>query len=652
MASNPTIVLSAQDNASRVLQSVRGELSRLDGAAVKLRNVLGTLGVSITAGALVSFVRGTINGIDALNDLKDATGSSIENLSALEDVAARTGTSFEAVGTSLVKFNAALNEAKPGSAAARAFEALGLSVKDLKAQDPAEALRRTAVALAGFADDGNKARLVQELFGKSLREVAPFLNDLANQGSLVAKVTAEQAAEAERFNQQLAALAKNSVDAARALTTDLLPAINRVLSNYIKLSNRGLLGELAKDAAKDLVGLGRLSDNALSDLTRLSQELLTLRGQRDRDRFKGKPGLENQALVDEIAQTEKLIQITKIRLGLTDGSAGGGRGFVNPAAAVGKGKPTLSDISVDKAKKVEIEDTTRAVYNYIQSLDKELEKELDLDEVQRARRQLERLGPVSLESSGRVLVLAAQIKKERELKQEREDLLKQAQELDAAMSAGDEAIRKRTEALLAATPARKLEELRRDQMLLAEAFKSGAFGSGPEAEQAYKDAAAALAGITQEQIKETKSLADELGLTFQSAFEDAIVGGKKFSEVLKGLQQDLLRLVVRETITKPLGGFVSEKIKGLFGGFFAAGGDPPLGKASIVGENGPEWFIPRQAGTIVPNGAMGGGNVTVVINQNVGDVVSASMLRDNNRDLVRQIQGSIARSLTHGGALA
>jgi hypothetical protein len=41
-----------------------------------------------------------------------------------------------------------------------------------------------------------------------------------------------------------------------------------------------------------------------------------------------------------------------------------------------------------------------------------------------------------------------------------------------------------------------------------------------------------------------------------------------------------------------------------FGGMsipgFAAGGTPPVGRPSLVGEKGPELFVPRTAGTIVP----------------------------------------------------
>lgn len=39
---------------------------------------------------------------------------------------------------------------------------------------------------------------------------------------------------------------------------------------------------------------------------------------------------------------------------------------------------------------------------------------------------------------------------------------------------------------------------------------------------------------------------------------------------------------------------------------FAAGGTPPVGRPSLVGEQGPELFVPRTAGTIVPAGPTAG----------------------------------------------
>jgi hypothetical protein len=200
---------------------------------------VGALAAAATIGSFGLAFKNIINGVDALNDLKDATGASIENISALEDVALRTGGSFDTVSTSLIKLNKGLADAKPGSDMAIAINAIGLSVEDLKKLDPAEAFRKTAVALSGFADDANKARLTQELFGKSLKEVAPFLKDLAEKGELVAKVTTEQADEAERFNKSLFEMQKNVTDISRGLAGPLVTALNEVIAKFKEGSAEG-----------------------------------------------------------------------------------------------------------------------------------------------------------------------------------------------------------------------------------------------------------------------------------------------------------------------------------------------------------------------------------------------------------------------------
>ena len=53
-------------------------------------------------------------------------------------------------------------------------------------------------------------------------------------------------------------------------------------------------------------------------------------------------------------------------------------------------------------------------------------------------------------------------------------------------------------------------------------------------------------------------------------------------------------------------------LKGMMGGAFAEGGRPPVGKMSLVGERGPELFVPGSSGTIIPNHAMGGGGGAVI----------------------------------------
>ena len=56
------------------------------------------------------------------------------------------------------------------------------------------------------------------------------------------------------------------------------------------------------------------------------------------------------------------------------------------------------------------------------------------------------------------------------------------------------------------------------------------------------------------------------------------------------------------------GGGLASIASSLFGGFFAEGGRPPTNKVSVVGERGPELFVPDGAGTIIPNEALGSMN--------------------------------------------
>lgn len=204
---------------------------------------LGSLASGIGAGlvgafsgaALAAFTRQTIDAVDALNDVKDATGASIENLSALEDVARRNGGTLDDVAGILVKFNAGLKEADGKNGVSLALKTIGLNTAELKKLDPAEALRQVAVALSIYADDGNKARIVQDLFGKSIREAGPYLKDLAEQGKLNGSVTTQQAEAAEKFNKQLFALKTNAGNASRTIVGEMLPALSGLVKIFENL---------------------------------------------------------------------------------------------------------------------------------------------------------------------------------------------------------------------------------------------------------------------------------------------------------------------------------------------------------------------------------------------------------------------------------
>ena len=99
--------------------------------------------------------------------------------------------------------------------------------------------------------------------------------------------------------------------------------------------------------------------------------------------------------------------------------------------------------------------------------------------------------------------------------------------------------------------------------------------------------------------------------------------------------------------TKGSTGFIDQifgYIGGLFGGGKAAGGPVYPGTAYPVGERGPELFMPRAAGTIIPNHQLaraGGGNVTQIIQ--VTGTVNQRTARQLNLESARQQRIAQAR---------
>jgi TP901 family phage tail tape measure protein len=122
--------------------------------------------------------------------------------------------------------------------------------------------------------------------------------------------------------------------------------------------------------------------------------------------------------------------------------------------------------------------------------------------------------------------------------------------------------------------------------------------------------------LKDERIREAndklKAYADQLGMAFGNAFENAIMTGQKLSDTLKQLAQDIARLVLRQTVTGPIAEAISGSI-GTFMGARANGGPVTGGGTYMVGERGPELFVPNTSGMIVPHEALqgGGGGVTV-----------------------------------------
>ena len=166
---------------------------------------------------------------------------------------------------------------------------------------------------------------------------------------------------------------------------------------------------------------------------------------------------------------------------------------------------------------------------------------------------------------------------------------------------------------------------------------------------------------------------NQLWSNMSSAIDNFVDNGKfSFSDFAESVIKDLIKIEMKAAamnLWKIMSGAGGGGGGGGGGGFdlgslvqtglsflgFASGGSPPLDRPSIVGEKGPELFIPRTAGTIVPNNAMGGTPVqNTYVTNNISAIDGASIARlfTQNRQLllgtIEQAKKELPMSLVRG----
>ena len=150
-----------------------------------------------------------------------------------------------------------------------------------------------------------------------------------------------------------------------------------------------------------------------------------------------------------------------------------------------------------------------------------------------------------------------------------------------------------------------------------------------------------------------KKIGDDIGKGVSDALHDAILQTKALGDaarsILRGIASDLLRLGIN-TLLKSTGFGIFSNLAG-----FANGGRPPVNRPSIVGEKGPEIFVPSTAGTIIPNDKIGGSSTNIVVNVDAtntevnGDDGTANEL---GRLIAVAVQSEILEQKRAGGLLA
>ena len=140
----------------------------------------------------------------------------------------------------------------------------------------------------------------------------------------------------------------------------------------------------------------------------------------------------------------------------------------------------------------------------------------------------------------------------------------------------------------------------------------------------------------------TRSIEQAVDRTFtamENSIARAVVSGKSsIEDFVASVLASLDRLAVKEFMLAPLEEAVGGLIEAILppGGARAEGGPVDAGQSYLVGENGPELFVPSSGGSIVPNA-----RPSIVLNVQARD--AQSFLKSQS-----QVAAMLSRALARG----
>ena len=625
-----TDMKQARNAARKASTSMTANFKKVTKQSIKLARSIVSVrtAVSAAAGATGLFLlsRRSIEAADAIAKTADKLGLSVETLQEYRFAAEKAGVATNTFDMAFQRFTRRSAEAAQGTGEAKdALKSLGVTIEDLRNKSPEALFRQTADALARVEDPAQRLRLAFKLFDSEGVALVNMLEDgsagfdaVASQARALGIVLSNDTVRAaEQANDELTTMSKVLSVSATALGLDFIPVMSQ------------LTGIITSEGFR--TGFREWRDNlvdAIDWMVRHKDTISTVSGALFGAAVgaRGGPwgalggalfgaGAGNGAFTNEIDVVKDRLRDVKAQIALIESSSAALPGIELPTS-----KNLLRELEEDlrilEARKAFLEapDVAPSSGGATGGLAGNLDLTATAVSGLTSAISLQNLEFSQLigryrEGATNVTAFKDQLELENAAKQANIDLsstqgrawqaeFQQRQQL--ARTVAD--LERVTTETLTAQEKFNAEVARLDELkphLTADQYTRALANARDELDKG------------DEAAKRNAETARELGLTFSSAFEDAIVNGGKLRDIVKGLTADLARMFVRKSFTEPAADMFSSLLSGGFGGFFAAGGDPPVGIPSVVGENGPEVFVPRQSGTIVPNHLLGGGGTSV-----------------------------------------
>lgn len=629
---------SFETDMARASKTTQRRMKEIEKAAKDAGRIIGT---AIVAGATAAAValKAAIDRADELSKTAQKIGVTTESLSTLAYAAKLADVELTALQGGLNRLTRAQQGAQEGNEKlVSLFKALGVEFENadgtLRGTD--ETFRDLAKALDRLPDGATKTAAAIELMGRSGANLIPLTKNLeeAEQRArdLGLELSTETGKSAEEFNDQLEDLKLMVVSLATSVAADLLPDLVDLVTafsdgiregggfaqtgsdiadalrtvadvayrsyKFIEAVVLGVTSLIAKviEFQATMTPLGIFIDKLTGgDISRVAGDLGAVTGARASAAFDAASGIDTATP-------------TPTRLpGQGTGIRGGAARMAESEAAAG----AAAEKALADALKAAREEAARAAEAKQANA---AANRAAADAARDAEKAAER------EAEAAKKLNEARYEQQRELRELRED---EKRQLEEALKPGKDLVS-------------ELQfELELMKMTNAERAKAIQLrGLDAEAIAMYGDEIAALNDEIEANIRIAEGLDVVRGAT-EGLFNDLMSGAKSakeaFMDFVDGILEGIAQIVARNLTESLLGSFGStgggasgNGLASIFGAFFggarAGGGSVYPNKAYLVGEEGPEMFIPPVAGSIATASQtrkMGGGtsvtqNITVV----------------------------------------
>jgi lambda family phage tail tape measure protein len=574
---------------------------------------------------------------DEIVDTAKANDMAVDSILKLRNALAQNGGEAENAGKLLASFTNFVDNAAQGSfEAQKTFKTLGVSLNDLRTMSIDQLFLKATDGLQKMEDPLTRNAKAMEVFGKAAKGVdfANLRKDFVDG----AGVTDEQAQAIEAAAEAFDTLEKAGRNFSIMLASELGPSIKTTLEYFGDIQGEGnLVGKALKTTFDTVVIVGA---NVAFVIKGMLGELVAM--------YDFVDNLVNKGLATAVAKNEEYVKrtiaarkelddfVNRILNGGNGAGAGGSAGSGSSGAGTGgKGSGRTVKPGVDKEaealKKKQLdlflkgfaeEQRQREENNKLIAEQETLYQKGNAAEMER-----QRIASVEIDRTKEMLDLtfkgrsmrAEDLQLSQELKEvewKRLDAIERINSSQVLDADARKAALERENAL-----AEKAVQLAIQRNTLTKQVREGTVAEGffKSMEDAGRNAATAF--------EQGQQVFQSVMGNMESAIDNFVKTGKfAFKDFAKSVIQDLLAIQMKALAMKMItsmfgmggGGttlsqFDYAKISG-----YADGGEPAVGKMSLVGERGPELFVPKTAGTIIPNNrladALGGGTTNVTNN--------------------------------------